>query len=49
MPNSRFSQEDYAFESSLNRRFRFLFRVAYALLRDSQAAEDVAQERFISL
>jgi RNA polymerase sigma-70 factor (ECF subfamily) len=45
----RSRQEDDAFESLVNRQSRFVFRVAYALLRNPHDAEDVAQETFMTL
>jgi len=42
-------QEDDAFESLVRRQSRFVFRVAYALLRNAHDAEDVVQETFMSL
>ena len=45
----RSRQEDDAFESLVHRQSRFVFRVAYALLRNPHDAEDVVQETFMSL
>jgi RNA polymerase sigma-70 factor, ECF subfamily len=45
----RSDQEDEAFESLVRRQSRFVFQVAYAMLRNSYDAEDVAQETFMSL
>lgn len=42
-------KEDAAFEDLVNRQARFVFQVAYAMLRNSHDAEDVAQETFLSL
>lgn len=42
-------QENEAFELLVHRQSRFVFRVAYAVLRNSHDAEDVAQETFLSL
>ncbi len=43
------SPEDEAFASLVNRQSRFVFKVAYALLRNPHDAEDVVQETFMSL
>jgi len=43
------THEDDAFDSLVRRQSRFVFRVAYALLRNTHDAEDVAQETFLSL
>jgi RNA polymerase sigma-70 factor, ECF subfamily len=45
----RSRQEDEAFALLVHRQSRFVFRVAYAMLRNSHDAEDVAQETFLSL
>jgi RNA polymerase sigma-70 factor (ECF subfamily) len=45
----RSQQEDEAFELLVRRQSRFVFRVAYAMLRNSHDAEDVVQETFLSL
>ena len=42
-------QENEAFESLVHRQSRFVFQVAYAMLRNSHDAEDVVQETFLSL
>jgi RNA polymerase sigma-70 factor, ECF subfamily len=42
-------QEDDAFELLVQRQSRFVFQVAYAMLRNSYDAEDVLQETFLSL
>ena len=42
-------QENEAFESLVRRQSRFVFQVAYAMLRNSYDAEDVVQETFLSL
>src|SRR5271170_453304 len=42
-------QEDDAFESLVHRQSRFVFRVAYAMLRNAHDAEDVVQETFLNL
>ena len=42
-------QEVDAFESLVHRQSRFVFRVAYAMLRNTHDAEDVVQETFMSL
>jgi RNA polymerase sigma-70 factor (ECF subfamily) len=41
--------ENDAFESLVRRQSGFIFRVAYAMLRNSHDAEDVVQETFLSL
>lgn len=43
------SAEDAAFTSLVQRRARFVFRVAYAVLLNSHDAEDVVQETFLKL
>jgi RNA polymerase sigma-70 factor (ECF subfamily) len=45
----RSQQEDEAFALLVHRQSRFVFQVAYAMLRNSHDAEDVAQETFLSL
>jgi RNA polymerase sigma-70 factor, ECF subfamily len=45
----RSQQEDDAFALLVHRQSRFVFRVAYAMLRNSHDAEDVVQETFLSL
>lgn len=45
----RLQQENEAFELLVRRQSRFVFRVAYAMLRNSHDAEDVVQETFLSL
>jgi RNA polymerase sigma-70 factor, ECF subfamily len=50
----RSQQEDeafalLAFESLVRRQSRFVFQIAYAMLRNSHDAEDVVQETFLSL
>jgi RNA polymerase sigma-70 factor (ECF subfamily) len=45
----RSSQEDEKFALLVDRQSRFVFRVAYAMLRNSHDAEDVVQETFLSL
>jgi len=42
-------QENEAFELLVHRQSRFIFQVAYAMLRNSHDAEDVVQETFLSL
>jgi RNA polymerase sigma-70 factor (ECF subfamily) len=42
-------QKDEAFASLVHRQSRFVFRVAYALLRHPHDAEDVVQETFLDL
>jgi len=42
-------QENEAFELLVHRQSRFVFQVAYAMLRNSHDAEDVVQETFMSL
>jgi RNA polymerase sigma-70 factor, ECF subfamily len=42
-------QEDELFELLVHRQSRFVFQVAYAMLRNSHDAEDVVQETFLSL
>jgi RNA polymerase sigma-70 factor, ECF subfamily len=41
--------ESLAFEGLVQRQSRFVFQVAYAMLRNSHDAEDVVQETFLSL
>ncbi len=41
--------EERAFEALIERRSRFAYRVAYAVLRNSHDAEDVVQETFLKL
>jgi RNA polymerase sigma-70 factor, ECF subfamily len=43
------SNEDEEFEALVKRQSRFVFRVAYAILRNSHDAEDAAQETFLKL
>ena len=45
----RSQQEDEAFAILVHRQSRFVFQVAYAVLRNSHDAEDVVQETFLSL
>lgn len=45
----RQEQKDEAFASLVHRQSRFVFRVAYALLRNTYDAEDVVQETFLDL
>jgi RNA polymerase sigma-70 factor, ECF subfamily len=45
----RSQQQDEAFASLVHRQSKFVFRVAYAMLRNSHDAEDVVQETFLSL
>jgi RNA polymerase sigma-70 factor, ECF subfamily len=45
----RSRQENEAFELLVRRQTRFVFQVAYSLLRNSHDAEDVVQETFLSL
>jgi RNA polymerase sigma-70 factor (ECF subfamily) len=40
---------EFRFEALVQRHSRFVFRVAYAVLRNPHAAEDVAQETFLKL
>jgi RNA polymerase sigma-70 factor (ECF subfamily) len=42
-------REAEEFESLVKRRSRFVFRIAYAILRNVQDAEDAAQETFLKL
>ncbi len=42
-------QENEDFELLVHRQSRFVFQVAYAMLRNSHDAEDVVQETFLSL
>lgn len=42
-------QKDEAFASLVYRQSRFVFRVAYSLLRNTHDAEDVVQETFLDL
>jgi len=41
--------EDAGFASLVHRQSRFVFRVAFAMLRNSHDAEDVAQDTFLKL
>jgi RNA polymerase sigma-70 factor, ECF subfamily len=43
------SNEEEEFEALVRRQSRFVFRVAYAILRNSHDAEDAAQETFLKL
>jgi len=43
------SNEDAEFEALVMRQSRFVFRVAYAILRNSHDAEDAVQETFLKL
>jgi RNA polymerase sigma-70 factor, ECF subfamily len=43
------SNEDEEFEALVKRQSRFVFRVAYAILRNTHDAEDAAQETFLKL
>jgi RNA polymerase sigma-70 factor, ECF subfamily len=43
------SNEGEEFEALVRRQSRFVFRIAYALLRNSHDAEDAAQETFLKL
>jgi RNA polymerase sigma-70 factor, ECF subfamily len=43
------SNEEAEFEALVRRQSRFVFRVAYAILRNSHDAEDAAQETFLKL
>lgn len=43
------SNEDEEFEALVKRQSHFVFRVAYAILRNSHDAEDVIQETFLKL
>ena len=43
------SQDDEEFAQLVYRQSRFVFRVAYAMLRNTHDAEDVVQETFLSL
>jgi RNA polymerase sigma-70 factor, ECF subfamily len=45
----RSQQEDEAFALLVHRQSRFVFQVAYAMLRNPHDAEDVVQETFLSL
>jgi RNA polymerase sigma-70 factor (ECF subfamily) len=45
----RSQQEDEAFALLVHRQSRFIFQIAYAILRNSHDAEDVVQETFMSL
>ena len=45
----RSQQEDEAFALLVHRQSKFVFQVAYAMLRNSHDAEDVVQETFLSL
>jgi RNA polymerase sigma-70 factor, ECF subfamily len=42
-------QKDEAFAALVHRQSRFVFRVAYAMLRNPHDAEDIVQETFLSL
>ena len=43
------SNEEAEFEALVKRQSRFVFRVAYAILRNTHDAEDAAQETFLKL
>ena len=43
------SNEEAKFESLVRRQSKFVFRVAYAILRNSHDAEDAVQETFLKL
>jgi RNA polymerase sigma-70 factor, ECF subfamily len=43
------SNEEAEFEALMKRQSRFVFRVAYAILRNTHDAEDAAQETFLKL
>ena len=43
------SNEDEEFEGLVKRQSHFVFRVAYAILRNSHDAEDAVQETFLKL
>ena len=43
------SNEEAKFEALVKRQLRFVFRVAYAILRNSHDAEDAVQEMFLKL
>jgi RNA polymerase sigma-70 factor (ECF subfamily) len=43
------SNEDEEFEALVTRQSRFVFRVTYAILRNSHDAEDAVQETFLKL
>jgi RNA polymerase sigma-70 factor (ECF subfamily) len=43
------SHEDAAFEELVRRQSRFVFRITYAILRNSHDAEDASQETFLKL
>ena len=43
------SNEEARFEALVRRQSRFVFRVAYAILRNSHDAEDAVQETFLKL
>jgi RNA polymerase sigma-70 factor, ECF subfamily len=43
------SNEEAQFEALVKRQSRFVFRVAYAILRNSHDAQDAAQETFLKL
>ncbi len=43
------NNDDLEFEALVKRQSRFVFRVVYAILRNSHDAEDVAQEMFLKL
>lgn len=43
------NNDDLEFEALVKRQSRFIFRVVYAILRNSHDAEDVAQEMFLKL
>jgi RNA polymerase sigma-70 factor (ECF subfamily) len=45
----RSDQENESFELLVHRQSRFVFQVAYAMLRNSHDAEDIVQETFLSL
>ena len=43
------TRDEEAFAALVERQSRFVFRVAYALLRNASDAEDVVQEAFLKL
>lgn len=43
------ASDNASFEALVHRQSRFVFQVAYAMLRNSHDAEDVVQETFLSL
>ena len=49
MPEDASRADQLAFQAFVERQTRFVFRVAYALLRNRYDADDVVQETFLRL